>query len=203
MNCNQINRSRMLSANKKSAHFSVPPLNAQAVRSFIIRYEVQSALANNLTHGNLMSFLGVFATSTTSTAYLAYSYKLTRVRLWGPVGTGSSVTKLKVDWATSTNNVYAPSSTYTAQSMGGAELAYLDCKPPRNSASAMWHTASTDVALYLEASVGSIVEFHFSFVLNDDNAGLSGPTVTGASLGTLYHWSLSTVLVPVSLNAIA
>lgn len=175
-----------------------PVYQSQENRTWSIRATCTAAAASNFifTMNQLAAFLGIFATSSTTSVFLCDQFRLRRVCVWGPVttaGTPVTVTIKYVDDPAGTN-YSVPPKTMTGVSSNVNEYAYVCLQPPRDNTSifSQWSDSSTTTPIFvLSCPIGSIIQFWFNFILDDIGATSIGPVIAGASSGVIYHKNMT------------
>jgi hypothetical protein len=93
-----------------------------------------------------------------------------------------------IDWVSQTSGFSNPSSSVEMANTSTAEFKHLRANPPKDSIALMWHESDDNTSiLKLTAPVSSIVDITMEYVMNDSDALVVGPTLSGATLGTIYH----------------
>jgi hypothetical protein len=180
-----------------------PPYVAQSSRQIVVRTQATGAQTNvAFTYAQLSGILGIVATGALTSNFWTTVFRLTNLRMWGPVATAGTPVSVSVTWTESSNDFESPPITKADSSISFDYPAFLDCKPPRGSLISKWHgSAQTDEALALTFPAGCIVDFQFDFVLSDYGAPVIGPTIAGGTNGNLYHKSVNS-LTAVVVNSI-
>lgn len=180
---------------------------AQAVRSITIRTIANAAQTGfEIQNFQLANMLGVVASSTTASFNISALFRLKRVRMWGPVATTGVPVTVALTWENSQQDFMTPPKTLSDTATSIDYPAHLDLRPPRTSLADKWHASnSTNVALFMNFPLNTVIDFTFDWVLNDDasNYGpIGGPTLVAAVAGTFYHHPIGGVLQPVNVNVL-
>jgi hypothetical protein len=180
-----------------------PPYIAQSIRKLHLRAISSGAVTQGqFLYSELGALLGVIATSTVASVFWSSVFRITRIRLWGPVATAGTPVSCVITWNETSADFESPPITKSDTSVSFDYPAFIDAIPPRGSLASKWHgSAQTDTCFGLSYPSGTTVDFDFEFVLSDLNAPLAGPTLIAATLGTLYHKTVHS-LVPLYLNSI-
>jgi len=179
-----------------------PPFVAQAIRQFKVRCLATGNVNSNFSYNQLSAILGIIATSTTTSAFIAAVFRLKKVVVWGPVTTAGTSVTASLAWQNTSQDFESPPLKFSDTSISFDWPAFLNCSPPKGSLSDKWHgSGQTDELFALIAPTGSTVEFHFDWVLNDGQGVVAGPTIAGATTGVVYH-NIVNNLTPISVNAI-
>lgn len=180
-----------------------PPVVVQPVQFFILRTIATSAETDEAFNFNtLASLLGIIATGSTTSTYLSSVFRLKRLQIWGPVATAGTPVTVSLRLAQSNLDFSSPPKTWSDTSVSFDHPAFVDFHPPKGSLIDKWHTSvQGDQAFLMTFPVGSTIDFHFNFVLNDALALQNGPTLSGATVGTIYH-KIVAGLTAVEVNSI-
>ncbi len=69
-----------------------------------------------------------------------------------------------------------------------AEMLRLHATPPKESLSSLWQESNASTTMVvITAPVSSIIDISVDYVINDGDALLTGPSISGATAGTIYH----------------
>jgi len=178
------------------------------------RFQATANLAINgqaITFQNLGDTL-LFASTTSTGWQLAHSLLLRRIRIWGAMSSSLQPVTVSVEFALqSTTGVNSDSLRFTDSSVGATYPAYIDVRPPKQSAAAMWHYSSEQATLMtIYCPVNSLVDVEYEFKLHDD-AGAQQVNTTLAAAGTVGallsrgldgNTSAATNLIPVGVSNI-
>jgi len=180
-----------------------PPVVIQPAQKFILRTIANSSEQDEgFNYNTLAGMLGIIATSSTVSTYLSTSFKLRRIRMWGPVATAGTPVTVSLRATMTSADFVTPPKTWTDTSISYDHPAFVDWKPPRGSLAEKWHSsAQGDQIFTLTFPVGATIDFHFSYVLNDALGTINGPTLSGATVGLIYH-KTEAGLTPVEVNTI-
>ncbi len=182
-----------------------PQWPGQQIRAMHVRYRCTSAFTGSFDGIELAAMCGVVATAATTSVVLSNAVRLKKVEIWGPVATAGTPVTAAIDWNTSstTLNLFSPGSAVSDSSVSFDRPAFVTAKPPQESSSAKWQSALSDVTVVtIACPAGSILDFHLNFVINDNGAPVAGPTLSGATLGQIYHPIVNTNFTVVYLNSI-
>jgi len=183
-------------------YLAPPMFIQQEVRKLRIRCTSSAAItAGSVTMAHLGGMLGIISLATgagSASSLICDQARLRRVCVWGPVATaGTPVTvQLKyVDDPTS-NTQSGPPRTVSDSSISFDRPAYVCLEPPKDNSSifSQWFDTNLNTAYFvITCPSGSIVDFWFNWILDDQGATQAGPTITAASiLGQIYHRSITT-----------
>lgn len=180
-----------------------PAFKAQVERVIMVRTQSNAAQTNvSFSYGQLAALLGIIGTSTTTSAFLTTVFKLDRVRMWGPVAVAGTPVTASITWTETSADFESPPVTQSDTSVAYDVPAFLDVKPPKGSLASKWHGSGQGSEIFaLTYPTGCIVDFTFRFILNDFGGLLVGPTISGGTIGNIYHKGVNN-LVPVTINAI-
>ncbi len=170
------------------------------VRNHVMRY-------NCTTTNSIMStdfLLNSWVVASTSSAYarLVNAIKLKRVRIWGPApSAGSSPNTISVEFIGSgvADTTLGPSQKFSDSTMG-AQMAYLDVKPPRGSIASWWleDGISTQTVANLVTYQGCVVDLIVDISFKDDEAVSTATGLTSgasATVGRPYAPGLGNTIV--------
>jgi len=179
------------------------PIVNQPVQKFILRTIANSSEQDEgFNYNTLAGMLGIIATSSTVSTYLSTAFKLRRIRMWGPVATAGTPVTVSIRLMQSSADFVTPPKTWTDTSVSFDHPAFLDWVPPLGSLAEKWHSSvQGDQIFTLTFPVGATIDFHFSYVLNDADGTINGPTLSGATVGLVYH-KIEAGLTPVEVNTI-
>jgi hypothetical protein len=180
---------------------------AQSVRSITIRTISGSAQTGfEIQNFQLAQLLGEVAVTTTTSNCLTALFRLKRVRMWGPIATAGVPVTIALTWENSLQDFMTPPVTKSDTSISFDYPAHLNCAPPGTSLASKWHaSSSTNVALFMNFPINTIIDFTFDWVLNDDSSNyavVSGSALIAAVVGTIYHHPIGGVLTPINVNAL-
>jgi len=180
---------------------------AQSIRSITIRTVAASAQTGfEIQNFQLAQLLGEVAVTTTTSNCLTALFRLTRVRMWAPIATAGVPVTIALTWENSLQDFMTPPVTKSDTSISFDFPAHLNLKPPSNSLSSKWHaSSSTNVALFMNFPINTIVDFVFDWVLNDDASNyavVAGSPLVAAVVGTIYHHPIGAVLAPINVNSL-
>jgi hypothetical protein len=183
---------------------SPPPFNARAVRKFRIRcLATAPQIDAPVRYLDLAALLGIIATSAITSVHMVTAFRMTKVRIWSPSPFGSvSTSNVSITWDETAADFVTPPISRSDSSVNPNKPAFVDARPPRGSLADKWHSpGQTDGICIMTYPTGSIVDFHFEFVLDDAGGPLAGPAIIGGVTGTIYHRSFNSLL-PQSVNGL-
>lgn len=156
-----------------------------------------STLSASVTQNQLAGMLGVIATAATTSVYLCDQFRLKRVCAWAPVATaGTPVTvMLKFVDDPSSNTQSGPPKTVSDTSISYDRPAYACLEPPKDNSSIFSQWSDSSLATPWLAWVlpaGTTIDFYFEFIIDDIGTTSAGPTLAGATAGTIYHKAFTT-----------
>jgi len=128
-----------------------PPYQAQSSRSMTIRCLASGAVTQqSFTYSNLSRILGVVAVSTTAGAYITTVFRISRIRVWGPVAVAGTSVTVAVTYTETSNDFETPPVSRADTSISFDHPAFVTLRPPRGSLLDKWHgSAQTDEAFAL------------------------------------------------------
>jgi len=188
----------------KSIPSSHPPqIVNQPVQSFILRCVASGTQTDEpFDYNNIAGLVGVIATSSTVSTYLSVAFKIRRIVMWGPVATAGTPVTVAVKLLQTAFDYVSPPKTWTDTSVSYDHPAFIDWVPPKGSLVSKWHSSvQGDQIFALSYPGGATVDFHFSYVLNDATGTINGPTLSGATVGLIYH-KTAAGLTPVEVNSL-
>jgi hypothetical protein len=171
-----------------------PTYKAQENRAWVVRFSCggTGTVGAQVNINTLAGALGIIATAATTSVFIADQFRLRRVCIWGPVATAGTPVNVMlkfVDDPTSNTQSGAP-RTMQDSSVSFDRPAYVCLEPPKDNTSlfSQWaDSSSTTGWIFLAAPPGSIMDLHFNFIIDDIGTTSAGPTVAGATAGTIYH----------------
>jgi len=189
--------------NNSISRLAPPPFVAQSLRHLKVRTIATGVFLTTITIQQLAELVGVIANTATTSSMLSPLIKLDRISIWGPVTTAGTSVSIALQWVNMSEDFETPPMLFSDSSVSFDRPAHLCLRPPKLGLSSKWHASSlADPILSLSGPSGSTVDFEISFLLPDSvgtYATINGPTLVAASVGQLYHISIST-LVPVFVN---
>lgn len=175
-----------------------------------MRFENTSSMNGTaITSNNLiLAALGV-ATSTTNLTAVFYSFRIRRIRFWGPANNPTSTNNIQFEWATQAgSNFAAPSRAITCGSLGTAYGSFLQIKPASDQIWSGWfNSLSSQNAFYIGGPAHSTIEIKFDAIAENNDATIN-VAVVGAAATHNYRIGLdglptaSTNLPPVGFATI-
>jgi len=201
---NSSKKQKMRLTPKYELSLSPPPFLARPVLSSQVRClatgpQIDAAVR----YVDLAAMLGLVATSATTSILIASAFRLKKIRVWCPAPFGSVSTSVaSITWDQTTSDYVSPPVTKADSSVNPSKPAYVEIIPPKGSLADKWHSpGQTDGICIMTYPTGSIVDFFFNYVLDDQGGVTAGPTVAGGSLGVFYHRGFNS-LQPQSVNQI-
>jgi hypothetical protein len=208
-------KSTRLNAKKRRNQQPVPPIwtkpphyLAQPVRNWRVRFDVSAnAAAQTLSTVQLAAALGIIATAATTSVFLSDSFRLKKTSLWSWTSTPGTTADVMLKYVDSGNGAAqgGPPCLAMDSSASADTPAYVTLVPPKTSMFNLWHDCNTALSTtfmsYLCTNQG-ILDFEFEFIVDDVGVTAAGPTIAGATLGTIYHKSAATLLAVTPLNRI-
>lgn len=185
-----------------------PPYKAQAVRQWRVRYDVTaSASVQTLTAAQLASCVGIIATSATTSVFLSDSFRLKRATMWSWTGTAGTTVDVMLKF-TDTGNAAGQGGPPCVAMDSSASMdrpAFVTLKPPRDSSQNLWQDCNAGntapMLSYLSPQL-AIMDLEFEFIVDDIGVTAAGPAIGGATLGSIYHHSVATLLAVSPLNRV-
>jgi len=190
-----------------------PTYVAQPVRSMKIRASVTGAALSSATlqYNDLAGFLGVIATSATTSVFICDQFKLVRICAWVPVSTAGTAVSVMLKYVDdpASNTQSGPPRTVQDSSISYDRPAYACLEPPTDNSSiySQWFDSSlTTGAVVINCNAGAVLDFWFQWILDDIGAPSAGPTLVGATAGIIYHHTITkggaTIVAVPPLNAL-
>lgn len=171
-----------------------PTFRAQVTRSWHLRAICSGAAptAFIFTVSQLSAFMGIIATSTTTSSLLCDQLKIKRMCVWGPVATAGTPVTTMLKWVDdpASNTQSGPPLTQSDTSVSFDRPAYCCLEPPRGNSSifSQWADANLNTQwIVIGCPVGAVLDIWYDWILDDLGATQAGPTIAAASLGTIYH----------------
>ncbi len=206
---NKKNSQKYNRPGQQEESFRLPPsINQEPILHKRYRHQADAAVTNvTISARDLSHSIGVIATAATTACHLSYAIRLRRLRVWAwPVTVGTPAIAT-IDWNSNsaTGGIYGPGSQKTATTVSLDRPAYLNCRPPKDSLADMWHRPDdTTVLLNLTLPAGALIDAEIDAVLNDSEVPIASASVTGATVGQIYHKKMDPNLTIVgNLNSIA
>jgi len=140
-----------------------------------------------------LTVVGLQTAANTNTA-IFNSFKIKRIRVWGPPAADLMPVTVQVNWdgssATAGVSQNAASKSVTDTSVGSSRVAHVDSKPPKDSNASFWqggaNIAGTRLC-YIVCPVGAIVDIHLS-LRQDFDASIEQvyTSVAAGTVGEIY-----------------
>jgi hypothetical protein len=179
-----------------------PPFKSQIVRKLHLRCQASSAVSANFAYNVLAGYVGVVATAATTSIMLASAFRVTRIEAWAAQPVAGNVNTIELAWFNTSADFISPPVNICDSSQSSDHVAHIVASPPPGSLADKFHTSTqTDNMFSFAIGTGGIVDFWFEWILNDNETTYAGPTLSGATLGIIYH-KLANNLTPSYLNTI-
>ena len=183
---------------------SPPQWKSEPILTKTLRAHATSALsAVSISPESIVSnVVGLIAVTSTTSAHLARSMRLKKIKVYFNATAVGTYTEAIVDWASDgTMDIYSPNSSVEKATMSSADMCVLVSKPPPGSYASMWLQSDVNTALVtLTIPAGAVVDITVDYVVNDSDAVLNGPAIIGATVGTIYHLTVSNLVASGALN---
>jgi hypothetical protein len=199
--------------NKPTYVVAIPQVVQGPVYSRTLRYTATSAVSQGFTPLALLHSLGVMATATTTVYPFCESFRLRRVDIYFTANSASGTVTpqgANVNFTTSSASYGNRSREVAATTMSTGEVTCLTATPRANEIAGMWNSGVNDstTIFNLTCPMNAVVDFHWSFTLNDNEDEPNALTIAGtAAVGLVYYLSPDGVtghkLVPVGLSSIS
>jgi len=141
---------------------------------------------------SMAALMGVIATAATTSVFLSDQFRLKRLCVWAPPpsqGSTATVQLKYVDDPASNTQSGAP-KTVSDTSISPDLPAYACLEPPKDNSSIFsqwWDSSLNTVMINCICPVGTIMDWHFQFIIDDIGIVTAGPTIVGGSAGSIYH----------------
>jgi len=185
-----------------------PKYKSQIVRNWLVRCDVTAnAAVQTLTAAQLGSLVGIIATSATTSVFLSDSFRLKRVSMWSWTGTPGTTVDIMLKYTDSGNSAGqgGPPCVEMDSSASADSPAYVTLRPPKDSVQNLWQDCAAGntapILSYLSPQL-AIMDLEFQFIVDDIGVTVAGPAIAGATLGTIYHHSIATLLPVTPLNRV-
>jgi len=190
-----------------------PTYCSQENRSIMVRGQITGAalVAQTLTMQDLAGFLGIVATSATTSVFLCDQFRLRRICLWVPVSTAGTAVSGMLKYVDDPANNTQSGAPRTQQdsSISFDRPAYVCLEPPKDNSSiySQWLDSSLTAGVaVINCNLGATIDFHFNWILDDIGATSAGPVLVAATTGVIYHKNIvkggSTISAVPPLNVI-
>jgi hypothetical protein len=181
---------------------SPPAFLTQIRRKLHLRCQATSAVSANFAYNVLAGYIGIVATAATTSVMLTSAFRLTRLEAWAPQPAVGSVSTIELAWFNTSADFVTPPINICDSAQSSDHMAHIIAIPPPGSLADKFHSSvQTDNIFSFSIGSGGIVDFWFEWVLNDNETTYAGPTLSGATLGIIYH-KIANNLTPSSLNSI-
>jgi hypothetical protein len=167
-----------------------PPRALTPVQRLEIALQTTAAVTNSAFASLDMFNCFQVATAATTTAYMAQSMRLRRVRVWGqPPESGTSfVSSVSVEFTAGNTQILSSGKTYSDTSINTVIAPFVDAKPPKNSIASWFLNQQANPAATLfkiTAPDNSLIYLDFDYIINCTEAALAGSGGVGMSAGTI------------------
>jgi hypothetical protein len=165
-----------------------PSFPIQSIRQWKLRYVTTMAGTRDFTVQDFSDIVGVTALTATTSSYLAASFRLRRITMWGPVAVAGTPVNVALDW-NSTGSFASPGNAVSDTSISFDHPAFARAAPPKSSAPDFWHVCTNNSLplVTLTYPSGCTVDFEVDFVINDQGTVVNGQVLVGATPGQIYH----------------
>jgi hypothetical protein len=134
---------------------------------------------------------GFMAVSAVLGGLLTNQFRVLKISLWSPPPVQGSNTANSLKYADAFNTtagIASPSKMVADSSMEPDRPAYCCLTPDKNSPADWFQTiTSTNNFFVFTAPIGSVFEFTYQHYIDDSGTISTGPTIAGATIGTIYH----------------
>jgi hypothetical protein len=184
-----------------------PPFKAVPVRNGCVRMLATAAVDGDFTNLDLFNLPGCSVQTAISGIPISQAVRLRNIKIWSPVQTAGSTTTVTLidNSGVAGTALDGMPEVFSDSSMSFDRPARLSWKTKKERPSGgWWAIASTSISrvlFNLKCPLGSIVDFHFEFILNlTINTGLAPAVViVGATPGDLFNRLAITNLTPQSV----
>lgn len=194
-------------------NLSPPMYVSQENRTWMVRCNTNATatLSGNIAMNALAGMLGVIATGATTSVFLCDQFRLRRICAWAPVTTAGTPVTVMLKYADdpASNTQSGAPRTVSDTSISYDRPAYACLEPPKDNTSifSQWMDSSlTTNVLVVVLPAGTTIDFYFNFIIDDIGVTSAGPTVAGATAGTIYHKAFAvgaaTITAVAPLNSI-
>lgn len=193
-------------AAKAGRGFSLPPrlceYDAHMRVGRVLRFQQTTGGSYTITNKMLFGAAGVVSKTNVSCTAMFEAVKINRIQIWAVPSGANSITTIGVNWqGTDISSDKLVSDT----SLSPSVAAYIDSRPPANSAAAFWadqaKEASTSFTLILPVSA-VVIDLSLSLSLSELTPSVI--TTTSATAGQVYFLALdgpaSNKITPVILQ---
>jgi len=162
-----------------------------------MRYYMNAAQTDTITGKNLLNWVAMAATTTTS--YRMFSaIKIKSFELWGSTtistssGVGVIEPSLTFEWyGVSSANSFNNSSKYESTSEPDRP-AHLLMRPPKGSSQSMWISSggmfdTTDTIIAISGPIGAVIEYRFQACMSEDDTVFGAEAPVAATVGRVYY----------------
>jgi hypothetical protein len=175
-----------------------PPINGYEVKhNKTLRFTTNVAVSQGITFQNLLDCI-LFTTSAIAPFDLFFAARIRRIRVWAVPILGTSASVCVVYNSTGTGEV-GDRKVHQDSSMG-IEPAFISCIPEKNSLTSKFQISNTQVAFFLEAPTGSVVDIDIQYrsdVQGNEPAAAANASV-GATVGVVAFRGLDGLAVATS-----
>lgn len=187
---------------------SLPKWLPEPIYTRTMRFKVNGTLSNDtFTYEDVAAgVVGIIALTASTSAHIARAIRIRRIQVWFLATAVGTHTEGILDWdADVAQDIYSPETSQSVSTMSTAGYAHLSVVPPKNANQNMWHLASSaDDVITMSLPAGALIEITVDYVMNDSEANLTGPAVSGATVGLMYHKQINAdASVIGNLNTIA
>ncbi len=211
MNSQQSQRQRMARRSiigaKRSQGTATPAQLYTSVQvDKVFRFKTSSASTSSSINAQSLGHLLAMALTATTAADLANNVRVRAIEMWGPPSSDLVPVTVSCEYAGANTGGFGNSKVKSDTSVGSTRVAHVKCYPPKGSQAAQWQLASTQNGLFtLVFPTNTIIDLHYSIMMQDKAGVLTGDTIAGAIAGQLYLRPLDGnggIIVPVSFISI-
>lgn len=180
---------------QQSLKLAPPPISVNPIRSLTLRFVASNALVHTpITDTDLMDLI-CMASGATAAYRLFGSFRLNRVKVWGPMASNLTPVTISLQFpAVPVPGFSGPTKLLTDTSIGSVRCAHINATVPRATYAFQWQTYTVGAGnqlFYLDGPVNTIVDVTFQYVLFNNFDGVTGSiqvnaAVSGATAGIIY-----------------
>lgn len=166
------------------------------------RFTSTSATATAITPTSLLGACGAMGTVVNAfVTTIADAVRVNLIEIWSPPASQGAAATCSVDFLGFGNS---PNVEVSDTTVSVANPAHILTSPPAQSLASFWQVGGATTLFTITAPVGSIIDVHLSFILDDGGEVGQAIAVATSVVQTLYYLSLDPVAThrytPVSLT---
>ena len=198
------NSSKLSRRPRLDPRFSIPTYISNYVIPAHLRFSVGAGPSStSVRASDIVSALGIMATSSTTAYPFFKCVRLKKVEAWGNTDSTNLLGTVSILYGNTAESIEGLKE-YSDSTVSSSVPAHVVCSPPPGSHPAFWHNnTDTNVLFTFYYPDSAIIDVYVDAILQDSGSAAPAITVSGATAGVVYYQPLDGdggVLTPVSRN---